>query len=349
MSTNTPVTTPSVQDNPQKILSSLLNWLPLIATITGAVGLVITALVANQLSNELGFPTLLPTIMGNFEVGYALLVFLLSVLIFSAPITMFISDRDRELATFTGGKMWILWLGSLLLALTVYNVTWIFPAQENYFIIGFLLLTCGLLVPWISNNQASQSNEKLEKVGGYVLRGLIFFLFFCMCLISFSIPIIHFVNGTPDWIFKGPLPFHPGMALIFLIYTISALVFSLFYFKSSRENSTKDLGNSTKKFPYFAITLLLLLSWFCILKSLTDKQIQNGILGALNERVSASLMPSAQKTLCGVTASTESNYQLINYSDGTTTYWACYTLNNNQLLQHGTMSSKQFVVTVWPN
>lgn len=341
MPTNAQVTTPAVQDNPQNMLSALLNLLPLIAVVTGAVGLVITALVANQLSNELGFPTLLPTIMGNFEVGYALMIFLLSVLIFSAPITTFMSDKDRELATFTWNSMWLLWGGFALFAVAPYVLTTYSPEQENYWIIGFVLV-CGFLLSLLSNNPALQSEGKTSKIIGYILRGFIFLMFFCMCLISFFIPLDYIVHGIPGWIPNGQHPFYPGMTLVFLTYALSALVFSIFYFKGSKQNSESS-------FPYIAITLLLLASLMAILISLSDKQIQNGILAALNERVDVPLGPLAQKTLCGFTVSTASNYLLINYKHGKTTYWACYSLNNNKLLRHGTMPSKQFIMTVWPN
>jgi len=171
------------------MLSALLKWLPLIAAITGVIGLVITALVANQLSNELGFPTLLPTIMGNFEVGYAMMVFFLTILIFSAPIAFFISDSDRELATFTRRNAQLFWGLSVISALALYGFTWLSPEHESYFLTGFLLLTCGLILPFSSNNPTLKSSAKTTIIGTYFLRGLLFLIFFCMVLISFLYPL----------------------------------------------------------------------------------------------------------------------------------------------------------------
>ena len=365
MPPQTPTATPPAPDTSHNILASLLNGLPLVAAVTGVVGLVITALAASRLANELGFPTLLPTMLGNFEVSYALMLFILAVLAFSAPVSLFISDKDRELATFTSKSLGIFAVVSALSAISLYALTWGFPAQEEYWMTGFVFLTCGFLLPATSNNQPVKSSGSAAVIGNYLLRAFLFILFFFMCLISFFIPISHFVNWISGWVPNGPAPFHPGMAVILLGYCISASTFSVYYYKSSTRDPVGSLAGTNYYRRYssvpssdpasiwqtLAITTLLISSWVAIASLLADGEIQNGILDALNERVNVSLAPSTQKSLCGVTvpdASATTKYWLVNYSHGGTSYWACYT-SANKFLWHGEMPAKQFVLAVWPS
>lgn len=227
---------------------------------------------------------------------------------------------------------------------------------------GFVFLTCGFLLPATSNNPSLKSSGSAAVIGNYLLRAFLFLLFFSMCLISFFIPLSHLVNWISGRIPNGPAPFHPRMAIVLLGYFISASTFSGYYYKNGSRSLVGSLVGTNYYRRYssapssdpanigqtLAITTLLISSWVAIVSLLADGQIQNSILGALNEKVSVSLAPAPQKALCGVTvhaASATTKYWLVNYSQGGTSYWACYT-SANKFLRSGDMPTRRFVLDI---
>ena len=339
----------------RNLLASWHSWLPtLMVAVVGGVGVLITTLVAKTLTTELGFPTLFPAIWGNFEESYALMLFILLALVFLLPASVFVYDKNREFASFTGESLCQFGWWSAVLAGLCYMLTYLFPAQNEYWTGGFIFLTTFWLFPWTSNPHPTKKSGAVDsRIVAWVLRGLFFMYYVFMCLVSFSIPLVHVLTWIYDGLPKrGLYPFNSWLAIFLIDYLISATSLSWYYYQAAPivslagthyygvSPSPQGTGSSLRGRwrAASAVAVPLSVSVLGIIYSMHSGEMQNYILGALNERVDVPPTFAIRKSLCGDTASrsstTTADYLVVNYSRGGTSYWACYT-SANRFLWHG--------------